>query len=316
MNGKWIGGEGSLTESGLRRKSFSDIPFEIVDPDRQPSISVGLSGSPDSDLPESIRLPVNMTAASVYFLHTASPNHPLAGTISLVYSDGSRLTDYITYDKVAHWWSPEQRDWNRSESTRFVWQSDNSQQYVGFCVYGLNNPHPERTIEAIEFEAAKTEGEWYVVGVTASDAEVYFDPGIASYGIPDNWGAAAVVYALIEGLAGIRDTGVAFDRALLAPRWSAAGVREITATAKYEASGGYVRYRYWREGNQLNLLFATSAAETRVEILLPGDFDLRTSRLNKREIVPEIRVVEESRYACFEIDANGIQEIELTGSSV
>ncbi len=83
-----------------------------------------------------------------------------------------------------------------------------------------------------------------IMGVTLSDAPVFYQPPAISFGIPDNWGSAANVYALIEGLAGIRDAGVAYSRVILSPRWTAAGVKKVKATAKYEASGGYTAYQY------------------------------------------------------------------------
>ena len=51
-----------------------------------------------------------------------------------------------------------------------------------------------------------------ILGVTLSDAPVFLPPrNDLSTGMPNNWGAAALVYALIGGLAGVKDTGIAFD---------------------------------------------------------------------------------------------------------
>ena len=111
---------------------------------------------------------------------------------------------------------------------KVAWRGENKVFHnVGVFVYGLNNPHPEKVIKSIDFEGVKNNTKWFVLSVTLSDAPVFFDPGAISYGIPDNWGAAAVVYALVEGLAGVKDNGVAFDRALLSPRWSASEVNEV-----------------------------------------------------------------------------------------
>jgi len=33
-----------------------------------------------------------------------------------------------------------------------------------------------------------------------------------SFGIPDRWGAAAITYSLLEGLAGVKDTATIFER--------------------------------------------------------------------------------------------------------
>ncbi|HEX2535950.1 MAG TPA: hypothetical protein VHK69_19550, partial [Chitinophagaceae bacterium] len=51
----------------------------------------------------------------------------------------------------------------------------------------------------------------------------YKPDGTVDEGIPDNWGQAAVLSALVEGLAGVTDKGQLFRTAEVAPRWIAAG---------------------------------------------------------------------------------------------
>jgi hypothetical protein len=138
-------------------------------------------------------------------------------------------------------------------------------------------------------------------------------PSDVSYGIPDNWGAAAVVYALIEGLAGIKDAGVAYDRAVIAPRWPAAGVTKAAATAKYEASGGYLTYRYGcdRRKKRLWTEFTGSGTGFDLEIMMPKGARCRAATLDGEEVPVEIRTVEESVYTCLKVRGLGAHRAEV-----
>ena len=65
----------------------------------------------------------------------------------------------------------------------------------------------------------------------------------------DGWGSSAMLYALVEGLAGVEDRGDgASTRVRLAPRWAAADVDEAEVAVGYAASGARVGYRYERDG--------------------------------------------------------------------
>jgi hypothetical protein len=175
----------------------------------------------------------------------------------------------------------------------------------------MNNPQPDKIIKSIKLERVKTNTKWFVIGVTLCDAPVFFMPSEISYGIPDNWGAAAVFYALMEGLAGIKDTGVAFDKALLAPRWEASGTNEVMATAKYEASGGYMSYQYKfvPEKKQLWLTFTGSAKETQVEIMLPKSKKPVKTVLNGKEVNSTLKTIETSSYACLKVEGLGVHKV-------
>ena len=166
------------------------------------------------------------------------------------YADGSSYSEYIEGGKnVASWWEPHDSKYNRdgpriNDTLRLAWHgSSRGLVEVGVYAVGFNNPHPDRKIASLAFEAGVGNSKWMVLATTLSDAPVFFAPyDDLSTGIPDGW-SAAVIYALIEGLAGVKDDGVAFSRARLAPRWEAAGVRKTEATVKYPASD-HLAYLY------------------------------------------------------------------------
>jgi hypothetical protein len=78
---------------------------------------------------------------------------------------------------------------------------------------------------------------------------------------------------MVEGLVGVKDAGVAFNKALIAPRCPAANVHNTSATIKYEASGGYVAGSYCLdlEHNELRLDFNGTQYNPETELLLPSD---------------------------------------------
>lgn len=74
---------------------------------------------------------------------------------------------------------------------------------------------------------------------------VCYEPnGSVSYGVPDNWGQAAVVSALVEGLAGVVDKSAGFQDVEVTPRWLAAGQAEASVKVTYPASNSYIQYDY------------------------------------------------------------------------
>ncbi len=60
----------------------------------------------------------------------------------------------------------------------------------------------------------------------------------------DGWGSSAMLYALMEGLAGIVDLHKLYRRVRLAPRWEAAGRESARVCAAYGASGATFEYAY------------------------------------------------------------------------
>ncbi len=297
------------------RQVWQDIPFDVIDPaGNGRRACIGLSAR--EDYLDECSVPVGGKAASIYFLHTLSGGG-LAGWITLRYEGGEHHTQYVTSGReIGPWYMPRDPRGGRRDKPgcKVAWWGPNGYfPNVGVFAYGLDNPHPDRAIERIEFHAAESRSIWFLLGVTLCDAPVFFMPGDVSFGIPDNWGAAAVVYALIEGLAGMVDTGRAYDRALLAPRWVAAGVREVAATARYEASGGYLRYTYSLDepGNSLSLRVAGNADATRLELLLPVGKEPATVALDGEEVQFELKTVESSRYLCLDLAGIGAHTVEV-----
>ena len=307
-------GDNDLHEMIVGNHVFHDIPFKVIDPaENNRRACIGLSGS--DGYAKGVMLPVGKVAKSIYFLHTKSGGNR-TGTITLYYEDGTIFKDRIVEGKISTWWMPQEQERPRwaIPKLKLAWSGNNkSGAAVGVYEYGLDNPHPDKVIKTIGLDATDSNGKWFMLGITLCDAPVFFDPGMVSSGIPDVWGAGAVVYALVEGLAGVKDVGVAFNKTLLAPRWAASDVNEVKTTIKYEASGGYLSYiyKYDTERKELNLQFTGSANETTVEILLPENFKTSGVTLNGDKVDYTLKHVEGSEYVCLSINGISVNHLRV-----
>ena len=288
--------------------SYQDVPFDVVDPSENKSKSCLLLSDKGEGFYELCSLPVNKKATSIYFLHTCAKNMNV-GTITLEYADGSTAIDYIDGSKIHEWYLPADK---KSDNCRLGWWGANGNfTNVGCMVYGYNNPNPDKEIKNIRFNAFRNRSVWGVLGVTLCDCPVFFMPGTVSFGIPDNWGAGAVTYALIEGLSGVKDDGVSFDKVRFAPRWEAAKVTDADVTIKYESSGGYVSYKYRKKSDEINIFITGNGNVLNAEILLPASNIVNSVTVNGNVQPFSIKKVENSSYCCFDINGNSVKDIRI-----
>jgi hypothetical protein len=137
-----------------------------------------------------------------------------------------------------------------------------------------------------------------------SDHPVKYDESIRSYGLPDCWAQAAVYYAVAEGLAGIEDTGRAFDSVRVSPRWASSQASSADITLHYPASDGYCSYRYKldRGKRRITLDLSGSFGKADIHCLLPGAAGAKTVTVEGREVSFANSRVEKSSYVDFGID--------------
>ncbi len=314
----WLGGgENDMSELPTGRGSFAGIEFDVVDPaENQRRAALGISSRPEYKQHE--ELAVDAEARTIYLLHTAHPA-PVVGRLEVHYEEGSHHTEYIRPgSQLDNWFMPApdvvQGRPTRRGNYRVGWQGPNRKfENVGVFTWAWSNPHPDRPISHLAFHAAETDAVWLVLGVTLSDAEPWLPVARVDHGIPDIWGAAAVIYALLEGLAGIVDAGTAYDTVRLSPRWPAAGIRRATACAHYPASDGYCRYTYQHdpEAGTLILRVAGSGGSKDVELLLPADAKPSRLLVDGEEHPVETREVEDSPYLLVPLSGPGAHRVEV-----
>lgn len=129
----------------------------------------------------------------------------------------------------------------------------------------------------------------------------------------DGWGSAAMLYALMEGLAGIVDEGCLFSPVSISPRWAAADEREAYVCARYAASDAYAAYRFtadsdWRE---INLDLAGSGGKAAVRVLLPERKSVGTVTVDGKPQRYRLEKVGTSLYCKFRTNNNTRVRIEL-----
>jgi hypothetical protein len=311
----WNGdGEGNdATEIPLGQHLFLGVPFQIIDPiENNGKGCIVLSDDMEKDYQISTAVLVGKTAKTICLFHARSKGE-MIGMMTVRYTDGSTFVDYIHGDKIDNWWFPQDKP-----NFKVAWFGKNKKSpFVGLGITQIINPNPEKVIGAIEFFAMKNaKSRWMIAGLTLGDAEVEIKPkdnskeGL-SFGIPDRWGAAAVTYALLEGLAGIKDTATMFEKVKISPRWEASGEKEVSATVKYEASGGYIAYQYKFANNKLNINYTGTGTQADWEILLPRGRKPTAVRVNGNSKPLLYNQIESSEYLIFSVDNLGVSRIEL-----
>jgi hypothetical protein len=234
--------------------------------------------------------------------------------LTMHYADGTSYTE----DVAGRGWSfPTDLKYAtagpRTEDTyRVAWKKTTPDgQEAGVYATGINNPHPDREISSLELICGGAKDKWLVLAVTLSSAPVYFAPyDDLSTGIPDGW-TGSVIYALLEGLAGVKDQGAAFSRAELTPRWESANVPSAEVTVRYPASSGYCSYKYRAGEHKVEVEFTGSAESFDVQVLLPPNRHARNARLNGKEIETTQRKVEESSYLVLPAIQSGVHRLEV-----
>lgn len=316
----WMG-DLNKTLSGLPvgSQEFQSVPFEIIDPATNGHRSC-LGLSQNSGYATTLSMPVHAKATSLYLLHASIGHQHTVGALTFHYADGAFYSEYLENGTgVGSWWEPHDSKYNREgprteDRLRVAWQGPvGGPPNKGLYAAGFNNPHPDREIASIEFAAGNGDCKWMVLGATLSDAPVFFPPyDDLSSGIPDGWNAA-FVNSLVEGLAGVKDDGVAFSQTRIAPRWEAAGIHDAEVSVRYPASTGYCFYRYHFDAahRRITLEFTGSASALDLQILLPKGNALKSASLDGKLVHLSTRTVEHSNYAILRVDHPGVHRLEL-----
>jgi hypothetical protein len=101
----------------------------------------------------------------------------------------------------------------------------------------------------------------------------------------DGWGSSAMLYALIEGLAGVVDTDRLFRRVRLSPRWESARSEGAEVSVAYGPSGASFAYSYAHDkGKKVIELELRGKSFVELHLLLPPGLKARSLRYNGRSI--------------------------------
>jgi hypothetical protein len=164
----------------------------------------------------------------------------------------------------------------------------------GYEQYGLR-----QLLTYEELSRANESYLWYFPDGTHATEETSTSPEAVP---TDGWGSSAMLYALVEGLAGVVDLHKLFERVRLSPRWIAAGVEEAEITLPYGPSGAAFSYRYTHDADARTIEISLGQKGTvALHLLLPPGTRATDVRVGGRKIRFVNGRVEESSYVDAEI---------------
>ncbi|GAB4488245.1 MAG: hypothetical protein Fur0016_00450 [Anaerolineales bacterium] len=306
----WTPGEHpELTGFPTGEPTFHEIPFQV---------NRTLALSAHAAYAQKVEIPINARAGAVYLLHTMARGE-IAGSLTVHYADGSAQTTYLREGKdllaINHWAEQSLPADNRNGTRAVLAWKDYQPRHLHIYVSLTGfNTDPTKEIRSLTLQAAEDGALWFVQGLTLSDSAVYFPPSPLSYGIPHGWGAAALTYALVEGLAGVVDTATAFENVCISPRWAAAGVDSAEVTIHYPACDGYAAYHYHldKAAKRLTLTVTGSGRQAVLRLFLPDSLQAVNSVLVEGAPVPyRLSQIEESRYLELDLALTRVHTITV-----
>jgi len=120
--------------------------------------------------------------------------------------------------------------------------------------------------------------------------------------IPDQWGEAAFVSALVEGLAGVVDKSILFQEVEISPRWYFAGVEKTSVNVGYGSDGNQVSYEYKfiPKNNQVEIKTSGKFERFTLRIPFPEKTKGATVTINGKSVSVVTDQVNQSKYAVVE----------------
>lgn len=127
----------------------------------------------------------------------------------------------------------------------------------------------------------------------------------------DGWGSSAMLYAFIEGLAGIQDKDRMFRRVRICPRWSFAGVEKSEVKISYKASGAFVKYQYQLTGDRMTIKLDGSYDYIQLSLPVPENHVAGDLLINGKKRNYLSASINDSTYITADSDIIGECEIVL-----
>ena len=189
----------------------------------------------------------------------------------------------------------------------------------GRYVNGAVSPFTAGELAKAAFNNGYEEYGWDIISrfmkLVERDGSSYFlyypDSTPQPHGGPSAWGAAALISAVDEGLAGINDAGVNYDEIYFAPKFPVTHYTELRYLTGYEVSKAKVDVKYILTDAGMRYDVDSPAKKIRAHILLPKGRQCAEAYLNRQPAAFERTKVGESDYVDFAFEACGKDSIEL-----
>jgi hypothetical protein len=222
-------GQGGWTDQGdndLRSlptglQYLHGIPFKIEDSAGRSVIM--LRGGDRGYFLTTATVPVGRPAAALFFLHGCA----WAGAGNTAFTATVRYDDSTTSD-IAVRVGQETLDWwgvrDLGENARVAWRGANNRAPVGLMLLRWLNPHPDKSIRDLTFQAGNGPVAG-IVAVTAASGPVTLGAGVTT---------GAALPPLRVAAAGLTGLDGCFQGTHLDPDWAAADLRQATELAGYD----------------------------------------------------------------------------------
>lgn len=176
----------------------------------------------------------------------------------------------------------------------------------GFEDYGLATLEQYREMVAATGETYL----WYFPDGTASTVDTSTSPDAQP---TDGWGASAMLFGLVEGLAGVQDLGASFRHVRLAPRWVAEGEGEAAVDVSYAASGASFGYTYAHDAASKTItLELRGEADVDLHLMLPPGTRAESVQWGGGEVDASTAHARQSAYAEARGRVDGEATVEVT----
>jgi hypothetical protein len=314
---KWMNGgkpDDDLHNLPVGKQIFDSIEFNVINPETNNRNAV-IAVSNQNGFPASVEIPINDTAASIYLLHTAGKpaSENVAGAVKILYEDGSYNFHYMIMDKqLTYWWFSELK----TDYSGIAWYGKNDvSEGIGVSWCAIDNPHPDKKIKSIVLQSSQNNNIYTVFAITLSNEKHYVPVNPVSFGGPDDWAAATNMAAMIEGLAGVKNSehSEAFEVPVISPKWITTKSDTVNATVRFAASKGYVAYKFINDEKKhiIHLTTTTGGDKMFFHVLLPEHATTTSVTSNNKNISFKQYLVEQSSYADFESDADAVKTFEI-----
>lgn len=149
---------------------------------------------------------------------------------------------------------------------------------------------------------------WYFPDGTPSTVETSTSPDAEP---TDGWGSSAMLYALVEGLAGVTDHHKMLKKIRLSPRWYGANVHKADVKLSYAASGCSIRYSFALKDNLIEMEVEANSAETDFHVMIPEDCSVSRVEVDGRAIFFRMIIIEKSNYVDFTVNIKDKSSIKI-----
>ncbi len=179
----------------------------------------------------------------------------------------------------------------------------------GRYVNGAISPFTAGELAKAAFNNGYEEYGWDIIQrfiqLAERDGTIYFlydtDGTPQPEGGPSAWGAAALVSAVDEGLAGINDAGANYDEIVFAPKFPVTHYTELRYLTGYEVTKAMVDVRYILTDEGMRYDVYSPAKKITAHVLLPKDKICSGLWIDGYNTEYKIATIENSNYVDFEL---------------